>query len=72
MIVVSNTTPISSLLKIDRIKILHLLFSSVIIPPAVQSELMKGFGNDPALSVFLYRSWVRVIARGKSLQCQNF
>ena len=62
MIVVSDTTPISSLLKIDRIEILHLLFSSIIIPPSVQSELMKGFSNDPALSIFLSYSWIKIVA----------
>ena len=39
MIVVSDTTPIISLLKIDQLDLLHKLFGSVMIPDAVYDEL---------------------------------
>ena len=37
--IVSNTTPISNLLRLDKISILPDLFSAVYIPPAVTDEL---------------------------------
>ena len=39
MIVVSDTTPLISLLKIDRIDLLEKLFGNVLIPQAVYEEL---------------------------------
>ena len=39
MIVVSDTTPLISLLKINRLDLLNVLFGKVIIPEAVFSEL---------------------------------
>jgi len=41
MIIVSDTSPITSLLSIGRVDILHLIFGSVIIPDGVRSELMQ-------------------------------
>lgn len=61
MIVVSDTTPISSLLKINRIEILHSLFSTIIIPTAVHNELIEGFSDAPALNDFLAYPWVKII-----------
>ena len=40
--VISNTTPILSLLKIDKIDLLKELFESIIIPKAVFQEIEKG------------------------------
>lgn len=40
MIVVSDTSPITSLLKINRIDLLRQLFETVLIPPAVERELL--------------------------------
>lgn len=40
MIVVSDTTPLISLLKIDRIDLLEKLFGQVLIPHAVFDELI--------------------------------
>lgn len=42
MIVVSDTTPLISLLKIDRINLLEKLFGQVLIPQAVFNELTVG------------------------------
>lgn len=39
MIVVSDTTPLISLLKIDRIDLLEILFGQILIPQAVFDEL---------------------------------
>jgi uncharacterized protein len=40
MIVVSDTSPITSLITIRRIVLLHELFDTVLIPPAVERELL--------------------------------
>lgn len=40
MIVVSDTSPITSLLAIHRLGLLHALFDTVLIPPAVERELL--------------------------------
>ena len=45
MIVVSDTSPITSLLVIHRLTILEQLFSTVLIPPAVEAEL-KAYHAD--------------------------
>lgn len=42
MIVVSDTSPITALLHVGRIDILHSIFGPVIIPPAVHAELLRG------------------------------
>ena len=39
MIVVSNTTPILSLFKIDKLDILKALFGEIIVPEAVYNEI---------------------------------
>jgi len=48
LIVVSDTTAITSLLKIDRAQILAELFKEVIIPEAVRDELLKYHAAVPA------------------------
>ncbi len=40
MIVVSDTSPITSLITIQRIDLLQDLFDTVLIPPAVERELL--------------------------------
>lgn len=45
MIVVSDTSPITSLITIQRIDLLHDLFDTVLIPPAVERELLA-FHNE--------------------------
>ena len=40
MIVVSDTTPLISLLKIDKVYLLEKLFGSIFIPQAVFNELV--------------------------------
>lgn len=41
MIVISDTTPIISLIKIDKLFLLQKLFGKVIIPQAVYDELVS-------------------------------
>ena len=41
MIVISDTTPIISLLKIQQLELLNMLFGGVLIPGAVYDELVS-------------------------------
>lgn len=50
MIVVSDTSPITSLIQIDRLAMLHELYGVVVIPSAVHAELLKA---HPVLPPFL-------------------
>ena len=50
MLVVSDTSPLTALLKIGRAGLLRQLFSEVLIPPAVESELLR---NHPLLPAWL-------------------
>lgn len=47
MIVVSDTSSVSALLKIDHADLLHRLYGEVLIPEAVRSELLAFFPNLP-------------------------
>ena len=52
MIVVSDTSPITTLLSIGEEKLLPVLFAEVVIPEAVRNELLRGHGTLP--------EWLRV------------
>lgn len=47
MIVVSDTSPLSALLKINEAELLVRLFSRVVIPPAVHDELLRSHPRLP-------------------------
>jgi predicted nucleic acid-binding protein len=47
VIVVSDTTAVTSLLKIDRVALLQKLFEQVLIPEAVRDELLKYHSELP-------------------------
>jgi len=48
MIVVSDTSPVTSLLSIGRIGLLRSLFGTVVIPAAVRAELLRFHSDLPA------------------------
>ncbi|MCB9287674.1 MAG: DUF3368 domain-containing protein [Lewinellaceae bacterium] len=58
MIVISDTSAISGLIKIQRLSLLNDLFLEILIPPAVQSELeeLKRFHYD--LTPFEKADWI--------------
>lgn len=64
MIVVSDTSPISSLLIIGEIDLLQKLFGQVIIPVAVYTELLRTFPNVP--------KWLRVESAKDSVEVGHF
>ena len=47
MIVVSDTSPITTLLKIGKVDLLHKLYGEVLIPEAVRDELFKSHRSLP-------------------------
>ena len=47
MIVVSDTSPVTALLQVDYGSLLPTLFGEVLIPPAVQAELLRYHGTLP-------------------------
>jgi predicted nucleic acid-binding protein len=61
MIVVSDTSPVSNLILIQRLRILQKLFTEIIIPPAVDLEVraLRQFGTN--LSEYETASWIKVI-----------
>ena len=61
MIIVSDTSPVSNLILIERLDILQKLFSEIIVPPAVHAEIraLKQFDKD--LSEYETAKWIKVI-----------
>lgn len=60
MIIVSDTSPVSNLILIQRLYILQKLFSEIIIPPAVDTEILalRQFGKD--LGEYENADWIKV------------
>lgn len=56
MIIVSNTTPLSELAKIDRLPLLQTLFNTILIPQEVYTELTTG--NHPATILIPAATWI--------------
>lgn len=61
MIVVSDTSPVSNLILIQRFGILQKMFAEIIVPPAVDAEIraLKQFGTN--LSEYENANWLKVI-----------
>ncbi|MCD6271924.1 MAG: hypothetical protein J7K30_03525 [Deltaproteobacteria bacterium] len=59
--IVSNTTPISNLLHVDKIFLLAELFDTVYIPEAVANEVNVAFSD--------YREWRKSLEGGRII-CQ--
>ena len=59
MIIVSDTTPISELAKVDHLDLLPKLFGKVVIPKAVFDELQVG--KHPAAKLVQNLSWLEVV-----------
>jgi predicted nucleic acid-binding protein len=59
MIIVSDTTPISELAKVDHLDLLPKLFGKVVIPQGVFDELQVG--THPAAKLVQDLSWLEVV-----------
>lgn len=71
MIIVSDTSPVSNLILIERLDILQKLFNEIIIPPAVDAEIraLEQFGKD--LSEYENAKWIKVSAPTDSSKIQS-
>lgn len=59
MIIVSDTTPISELAKVEHLDLLPKLFGKVLIPHGVFNELQVG--QHPAAEFVQNLSWIEVV-----------
>ncbi|MDX2133757.1 MAG: hypothetical protein SFV52_03190 [Saprospiraceae bacterium] len=60
MIVVSDTTTVSALVRVERLWLLKQLFDNIIIPQAVYTELLElqHFGID--IQAIIFADWIEV------------
>lgn len=61
MIIVSDTSPISNLILIQRLDILQKLFSEIIVPPAVDAEIQALRQFDKDLGEYENAVWIKII-----------
>lgn len=59
--VVTNTTPIISLLKVDRLELLQQLYSEINIPTAVFDEIEAGKSNKGYYKDLSKIEWIKII-----------
>lgn len=60
MIVVSDTSPLLSLIYLNQLHLLSLLFKEVIIPVGVETELLNSRISDEQKQYLKNQKWVRV------------
>jgi hypothetical protein len=70
MIIVSDTSPVSNLILIQRLYILQKLFSEIIIPPAVDAEILALKQFDKDLSEYENANWIKVVQPANSQKVQ--
>lgn len=58
--IVSNTTPLISLLKIDRLDLLRRVYGEIIVPKAVFNEIEKG-KNKPYYVDLSQLDWIQIL-----------
>jgi predicted nucleic acid-binding protein len=60
MIVVSDTTILSNLLKIGKIELLKDLFGEIILPESVYKEINSLISKRPELEFFKNQDWIQI------------
>ena len=72
MLVISDTSPISNLLLVKQLELLHALFGEVVVPPAVDVEVrrLKELGEDTA--AYEYSTWIKVQSPASSSWVEHF
>jgi predicted nucleic acid-binding protein len=71
MIIVSDTSPISNLLKIHRIELLHAIYDIIVIPPAVNKELIALKEKNADIGFIETETWVKTIKPEKILDAHK-
>ena len=72
MIIVSDTSPISALLKCNRVELLQQLFSQVVIPQKVFEELLVLEKSGIEVRSKLTTSWIRILSPKNNLKVEEF
>lgn len=60
MIIVSNTSPISSLAKVDKLSLLENIYGQVNIPQAVYDELTDIRAGEKVNNAIINASWIEI------------
>jgi hypothetical protein len=68
VIVVSNTSPISNLIVVGHINLLHQLFKTVVIPEVVYQELLANGENHVVTQTVKKLNWLEVRAVNEQSQ----
>jgi uncharacterized protein len=58
--IVSNTSPLSNLAVIGEIQLLQQIYSKILIPPIVHTELMRLPEIQPAISTLINVGWLEI------------
>jgi predicted nucleic acid-binding protein len=59
-LVVVNATPVIALALLDQLSLLQPLYGSVMIPPAVQHEVMAGGANRIGVAELQHAPWIKL------------
>ncbi len=60
--VIVNTTPIIALSLIGQLDLLQRLYGEVVVPPAVQAEVLAGGPGSPGVAELQRANWIRVVS----------
>lgn len=69
MIVVSDTSPLIYLARLQRLDLLRVLYGRIVVPPSVHRELASGASWEVALDAI--GDWIEVIAPANLLRVQS-
>ncbi len=58
MVIVSDTSPITNLLQLGKLDLLHKMFGDVVIPRKVYQELIEDEGSE---RVLIDQDWIKVV-----------
>lgn len=61
-VVICNATPIISLASIEQLHLLRLLYTEVLIPPAVRAEISAGSAGRPGYRELNRADWIRTVS----------
>lgn len=61
MIIVSDTSPVANLILIGELLLLQKLFTEVVIPPAVDKEILALQSLNVDISVYKNSKWIKII-----------
>lgn len=72
MVIISDTSPISNLIQIERLDILQGLFQQIIIPPHVDTEIKALAKFGYSLDSYINADWIIIYTPKNQLVVQQF